>query len=353
MRIAPFAIAAAIATAFTSVGTSAELTPELLSVCKAVFTDGSRDIYNYSSDVTRARDYFNGVCSIDASTYREFNRKRQNVDLSGDTPWGLYDFKWKEDKDGEKFKDELKVFCAQVKDEQYLREIVRTSSSTINKYLGNAFNQCVGRIASYAEEKRLDIFQTFAFQGTGGRRFSVYVAFSPANTNELLEVSSVSPDRVVCRYGGQQVRPSTILQSIRTRQDFPIDCERPENERITFTFGAKGMSTNKLDIPEWNEPVPDLRSDINALAKSLIEVRTELLNKVADLKAGVNGLIPQLRALGGPKEAGFDASAGGVRECGVTDLSETQVVTGIRTYPEDGHLKMVLKCKSIPVPQIP
>ena len=54
MRIAPFAIAAAIATAFTSVGTSAELTPELLSVCKAVFTDGSRDIYNYSSDVTRA-----------------------------------------------------------------------------------------------------------------------------------------------------------------------------------------------------------------------------------------------------------------------------------------------------------
>ena len=94
-------------------------------------------------------------------------------------------------------------------------------------------------------------------------------------------------------------------------------------------------------------------SDIIALAKSLIEVRNELLNKVADFKAGVNGLIPQLRALGGPKEAGFDASAGGVRECGIVDLPETQVVTGIRTYPEDRHLKMVLKCKSIPVPQIP
>lgn len=258
---------------FTSFASSAELTPEQLAVCKAVFTDGHRDISSYSSDVERARDYFNGVCSINANTYSEFQKRRQKVDSSGDTPWGLYDFKWKDDKDGGKFKDELSAFCTRTKDEQFLREKVSTSSSTINQYLGGAFNQCVTSLASFARDSNLDIFQTFSFQGSGGKHFSVYVAFSPLNKNDDLEISSISPESVICRYGGNQLAPKFTLKSIRAKADFPINCERPSNEKITFTLAANGMSTNKIAIPEWNDPVPSLRSDINALASGLTELK--------------------------------------------------------------------------------
>jgi hypothetical protein len=92
------------------------------------------------------------------------------------------------------------------------------------------------------------------------------VTFNPSITSQKLEVTSVSPESVKCRYAGATVGATTIFESSRTQQEFTLDCDRPTNEAVVFTLGAKGMSTNKLQIPMWNDPIPDLKSQMNELA---------------------------------------------------------------------------------------
>jgi hypothetical protein len=262
--------------------------PSVFEICKAVYVDGSRDLSSYSNDTEKARSYLNAVCNIDASSSQEFESKANDLDTSGDTVYGLFKLNNKYNENYGKFNAEFKLACAKLTDESYLRSVVSRSSSKINKGLGEVFNTCVSTIADYAKKQNLAVFQSYNFQGEGGTRFSIHLTFASDRKSDQLKITSISPDFVSCRYAGNRLTLPFKLTSTVGAAEFNIDCDRPSNEQITFSVTADGMSTNKVEIPIWHDPIPELRSRTDALGADLDRLRDDYRGELDKLKVSIN-----------------------------------------------------------------
>jgi hypothetical protein len=183
-----------------------------------------------------------------------------------------------------------------VADNVYIRQISRQYSSIINKSLGEAFNECIKTIAvaQYAQNNNFDVYQTFEFQGTSGKKFSVYLTFSPKWNNQDLVLEGVSPaDMVSCKYKGHAVGNDSIkLSSKVLNPEYIIDCDRTENENIKFNIEAEGgLKTNGLTIPRYNDPINELRSQINEYSSQLQNLQTAIDSNSGAVDSKIRNLL--------------------------------------------------------------
>lgn len=343
-------VVAVVATLYSSCAGAQNVDPSLFEICKSVFVDGSRDVKSYSSDVEKARSYFRGVCSIDASSHDEFKQKARGLNTSADTAYGFFKLKYNDQDDYSLSKSSFKLACDRTNDESYLREIVSEFSSQINTDLGDVFNGCINNISAYAKGQSIDVFQTYMYQGNGGLDFSVYINYAIDRSDDQLVISSISPDFVECRHGGKKLEVGDVLPSERAVQQFPIDCKRPKNEEITFTIGADGASSNKMTVAVWNDPLPEMRSRSDALASQLSSLRENL----ALLKGALNSQFSRLNTESLNDYSFQNASP----ECCGGGYNPTtppgrcpigQYVAGIQPYRHrSGHLDIIFQCAKLP-----
>jgi hypothetical protein len=99
-------------------------------------------------------------------------------------------------------------------------------------------------------------------------------------------------------------------------------------------------------------------ADLQPVATDFIpgsDVLNTIKAEVAGLKVQVNQVFPNIRNIvpGVPVGMDLQGVTGGSQTKNYHDCGQGQFVAGVNPYVEDGHIKLVLNCKFLPIVQVP